>query len=309
MQWIFKAAATLILSLLVIIPLVSYWVGDYIFARTLRWPVKIPFVNNRENLSRVRHEPAKTSFSFVVLGDIQCGFRTLSRHIFPSCEGRYSFAVQTGDFISHANEGHYALALYEIKQCRLGIPLFVVPGNHDIGGKDPGLFERHFGEKQFHFLWSGCLFIFLDNSTVAPYTMQFQWLERTLQENHGRVRHTFVFMHRSPLIDRGGERKKGDNYAPFFRIAKRFHIDYVFSGHVHGFYLIDLDGTRYVANGAESLMEGIQVMPSYLTSVAVTPEGISDQKITIQASLPERVYARLLDGLVAHIYPCLRSFL
>jgi predicted phosphodiesterase len=284
--------------------------GRYIYAHTLETPEAIPFINNRNNASWIEHQPPRESFSFLVVGDIQGGFRTLSQHIFKKSDGIYSFAIQTGDLMSHADEGHYAQTLYELKKSDLNIPFFVVPGNHDVMGRNPGLFEKCFTWKQFYFLWSDCLFIMLDNSSTPPYGLQFQWLEKILEENQGKARKTFLFMHRGPF--EFGEKKPRqirEEFAPYFNIQKRFHIDYVFSGHAHGYYRCEANGTTYIANGAASVMEGFTVMPSYLTRVEVKPDKISDRMITIQVSFLERIYGRMLDNMAAHTYPRLRACL
>jgi predicted phosphodiesterase len=298
-----------VLVLYVLVLIISYGVGRYIYSHALETPEAIPFINNRNNTSWIEHQPPRESFSFLVLGDIQGGFRTLSQHIFKKSDGRYSFAIQTGDLMSHADEGHYAQTLYEVRKSNLHIPLFVVPGNHDINGKDPRLFEKYFAWKQFYFLWSNCLFIFLDNSSSPPYYSQFHWLEKTLEENHMKARRTFIFMHRGPVECGGGKaHRPKDDFTPFFALLKKYRIDYVFCGHVHDYLRMELQGTMFVANGAESELEGFTVMPSYVTLVEVTPEKISDQKITMQVSLFERMYGKMLDNMVAHIYPRLVYF-
>lgn len=299
-----------VLVLYVLVLLISYGVGRYIYACALETPEAIPFINNRDNALWIEHQPPRESFSFLVLGDMQGGFRTLSQHIFRENDDIYSFAIQTGDLISHADEGHYAQVLYELKKSNLHIPLFVIPGNHDINGKDPRLFEKYFAWKQFYFLWSNCLFIFLDNSSSPPYVSQWQWLEKVLEENQKKARKILLFMHRSPVEckEKKSTRTK-DEFAPYFDIQKKFHIDYVFSGHAHGYYRCEVNGTTYIANGAESVMEGFTVMPSYLTEVEVRPDKISDRMITIQASFWERIYGRMLDNMAAHIYPRLLTYL
>jgi len=310
MIWITFLILFAVLLLYVLVLIISYGVGRYMCAHTLETPEHIPFINNRDNASWIEHQPSREPFSFLVVGDIQGGFRTLSQHILRKCDGVYSFAIQTGDLISHADEGHYAQTLYELKKSDLKIPFFVVPGNHDVRGRNPGLFVKCFTWKQFYFLWSNCLFIFLDNSSSPPYVSQFPWLEETLKENQGKARRTFLFMHRSPVEcrEKKSTRTK-DEFAPYFDIQKKFHIDYVFSGHAHGYYRCEVNGTTYIANGAESVMEGFTVMPSYLTEVEVRPDKISDRMITIQASFWERIYGRTLDSMAAHIYPRLRACL
>jgi predicted phosphodiesterase len=283
-------------------------VGRSIHACILTNPEVIPYINNQNNTLWIQHQSPRESFSFLVLGDIQCGFRTLSQHVFRKTWGICAFAIQTGDFISHADAGHYAQTLYELKKSNLNVPLFVVPGNHDVRGRDPDLFEKFFVWKQFYFLWSNCLFIFLDNSSSPPYASQLQWLEETLKKNQGKARRTFLFMHRGPFeyMEKKAD-QRSNNFAPyFFDIQKKFHFDYVFSGHIHDYCRNELDGTTYVANGSKSTRKGFSVIPSYLTMVEVRPEKISDRKITIQASLYDWIYGRITDHMVAHIYPRLR---
>ena len=301
--------AILFLSLLVF--MTSFFVGQYIHNQTLNNP-EIPFLNNRGNALWMQHQPPRQSFRFLVLGDIQCGHSNLSRHIFQVTRGNYSFAIQTGDLMIHADEGHYALTLHELQKSNLNVPLFVVPGNHDVNGSNPGLFDKYFTLRKFYFFWSGCLFVILDTSSSPPYSEQFRWLEKVLEENQTKASRTFIFMHRGPEGPVGcGEKRQRSiqkDFAPFLHVLKRFHIDYVFSGHVHDYCRSNVNGTTYIANGAESDLEGVRVMPSYITVVEVTPEKVSDQRVTIQASLFESICGKTLDNMVAHIYPRLMSF-
>jgi len=223
--------------------------------------------------------------------------------------GDCAFAVQTGDLVSHADQGHYALALYELKNADLQMPLFVVPGNHDIKG-NPGLFTAYFKLRQFYFVWSSSLFIFLDNSAGAPYDRLFQFLEETLKEHQGKVRWTFLFIHRPPIDwEHGAPRPESKNYYRFFAIQKAYKIDCVFSGHLHDYREIELDGTRYISNGLESDQKGRTANESYYTVVTVSPEKVITEKIRLNATALEALKGIALDSLVAHAYPFLARFL
>jgi Icc protein len=282
---------------------ISFYLGRYVYA--LDKLESIPFIDNRENWAWLQEQPSVESFSFLVIGDIQAGYRNIGRLLKTTSEP-CAFAVQTGDLVSHADQGHYSLALYELKKSDLLAPLFVVPGNHDVKG-NPRLFETYFKLKQFYFAWSGCLFIFLDNSLGAPYDKLFQFLEETLKEHQEKVRWTFIFIHR-PSIDweHGEPCPELKNYSRFFEIQKAYKIDYVFSGHLHDYRELELDGTHYIANGLESDQKGRTVNETYYTLVKVSAEKVLTEKICMHASSLEAVTGIALDCSVAHAYPILR---
>jgi 3',5'-cyclic AMP phosphodiesterase CpdA len=258
----------------------------------------------------MQRQPALQSFNFLVVGDIQAGYRILSRKILPAAKHNCAFVVQTGDLASHADRGHYALILNEIKSSTMSVPLFVIPGNHDRKG-NPDLFEHYFKLKQFYFVWSNCLFIFFDNSLGASYEQQFQLLEQTLAENQGKARWTFIFMHRPPVDwDNGAPRPELKKHARFFALKKRFRIDYVISGHIHDYHMAELDGTTYISNGLESDQEGRASDEIYLTKVQVTPEKVLIEKQAIPTSVADLFVGNIIDSLVAHLYyPFLARFL
>lgn len=297
-----------LLLLFAVALIVSCYLGTYVFSH--RGLDAIPCINNRENINRMQRRPAAQSFSFLVVGDIQEGYRTLNRGVLPAAKKDYAFVVQTGDLASHADRGHYALALSEIRRSNLSVPLFVIPGNHDR--KDnPDLFERYFKLKQFYFLWSDCLFVFFDNSLGASYEQQFQFLEQALEENQGTTRRTFIFMHRPPVDwDNGTPRPELKKHARFFALKQRFAIDYVISGHIHDYHVAELDGTTYISNGLESDDEDRLSNEVFVTRVHVTPEQVVLDKLAIPTAVADRVFGNIIDALVAHLYyPLLGRFL
>jgi predicted phosphodiesterase len=283
---------------------ISFYLGRYVYDTCE--PEMIPFIDNRENLAWLQEQQPAASFSFLVIGDIQAGYRNLCQLLKPAAQP-FAFAVQTGDLVSHADQGHYSLALHELKKSDLHAPLLVVPGNHDVKG-NPGLFDIYFKLKQFCFVWSDCLFIFLDNSLGAPYDRLFDFLEETLKEHQGKVRWTFVFMHRPPIDWEHGEpRPELKNYSRFFEIQKTCKIDYVFSGHLHDYRVHELDGTRYISNGLESDQQGRIANESYYTVINVKPDQVLTEKVGLRASSAEAVSGIALDCAVAHIYPILKK--
>jgi predicted phosphodiesterase len=282
----------------------AWYLGRYVYAP--QELASIPFINNSDNIQWLQEQPPAESYSFLVMGDIQAGYRNISSLLKTPSEN-CAFAVQTGDLVSHADQGHYALTLCELKNADLQMPLFVVPGNHDVKGNS-GLFDSYFRLKQFYFVWSDCLFIFLDNSLGAPYDKLFHYLEDTLKDHRGKVRRTFVFLHRPPIDWEHGEpRPESKNYSRFFAIQKAYKIDCVFSGHLHDYRELDLDGTHYISNGLESDQKGRTSNESYYTVVTVSPEKVITKKVRLNASSREALKGIALDCLVAHLYPVLQK--
>ncbi len=290
--------ALLLLSAITLI--LTYYLGRFVFP--YQGLEEIRCINNRDNVTRIQGEPPRTSFNFLVIGDIQSGYGLLNKKVLPLASNGFAFAVQTGDLSSHADLGHYALILNEIKNSNLQVPLFVIPGNHDRK-EDPDLFERYFKLKQFYFVWSNCLFIFFDNSLGKSLNQQFEFLERVLEENHHLVRWVFLFMHRPPVdwID-GIPTPDLKRYARFFALKKRFRIDYVISGHIHDYHLAKLGETTYLSNGLEIDDEERLANEIYVTSVQVTAEKVVIDKHVIPTYFLDRFNIYLIDFLVAHIY-------
>jgi predicted phosphodiesterase len=281
----------------------SIYLGRYVYA--LQELASIPFIGNSENIAWLKEQTPDESYSFLVMGDIQAGYRNISR-LLKTPPQHCAFAVQTGDLVSHADSGHYALALHELKRSDLQMPFFAVPGNHDVKG-NPALFKTYFKKKQFYFIWSNSLFIFLDNSVGAPYDRLFQFLEDTLKEHREKVNRAFLFIHRPPIDwEHGDPRPELKNYSRFFAIRKAYKIDYVFSGHLHDYRELDLDGTHYVSNGLESDQKGRTANESYYTVVQVSPQTVSMEKIKISGSSFEALKSIAIDCLVAHAYPILQ---
>lgn len=306
MQAFILKSCALIILLSVAVCAVAFYLGRRVF--TLQDLNSLPFLGNHDNTAWIQEQLPKKSFSFLVLGDIQAGHANLLP-LLQIADKRYDFAVQTGDLVSHADKGHYALALHALATSDLQVPLFVVPGNHDVKG-NPELFDIYFKGKQFYFVWSDSLFIFLDNALGAPYDRLFQFLEETLQKHRETVRLTFIFIHRPPIDWEHGEpQPETKNYSRFFEIQKTYKIDYVFSGHLHDYRTFSLDGTDYISNGLESDQTDNASQECYATLVNVSPEKVVLTKVSLQPVARAVWRGRMLDFLVAHVYPSLMRLL
>mgnify|MGYP001295369528 FL=1 len=175
------------------------------------------------------------------------------------------FVIHLGD-ITHPEPGTPA---YEDSANRfhrvhdeLDCPLYLVPGNHDIGEKAfPGEplpdqhaqhtvneamiaeYEKHFQAQYFSFEHEDCLFIAINgmivNSALACEAEQRAWLEGLLEANRGR--RIFVFSHYPAYLSDPAETEHYDATDEPGRswlvcLLDRYGVEAFFSGHVHNFF-------------------------------------------------------------------------
>lgn len=216
----------------------------------------IPNLGNQSENLLLAEKDTQDSFQFGVLGDIQQGIAGMKRLLDKLSQQaeKISFLVITGDTVCHGDKYHYGFFVSEIEEEGIKHPVFVTPGNHDVtAGKnhyDQSLFEKYFGHTEVFFISHNCLFIILDDALTPLQLAQYEWLENLLNKYRPAVSKIFVFMHRPPI---NGPQYNKENTETSFRhfheLVKKYHIDYVFSGHAHTFFRCNRDGCAYVVNG------------------------------------------------------------
>lgn len=135
-------------------------------------------------------------------------------------------------------------------------PLYLVPGNHDVGDKPVAwapaptvtdaylaLWRRHFGEHFYAFDFRGLHFVVVNaqliNSGLAAEAEQRAWLERDLAAHAGR--RTFLCLHYPPYVGHPDEGESYDNLAEPGRswllgLVEAHRPEAMFCGHVHNFW-------------------------------------------------------------------------
>ena len=149
-----------------------------------------------------------------------------------------------------------AAALFNQQISELQHPIYLLPGNHDVGDKpiDWGpagvvrddflaLWKEHFGANYQAFTHQGCRFVLLDaqiiNSGLDAEAQQRQWLEHELTNN--TVKRTFINIHYPPFLTYADEDEHYDNLGEpgrswLLALLERHSVEALFAGHVHNFW-------------------------------------------------------------------------
>jgi 3',5'-cyclic AMP phosphodiesterase CpdA len=209
-----------------------------------------------------RRSPPAPAWFFMQLSDPQFGMYTADAD-FAQETGNFEFAIAaanrlrpafvivTGDLVNKAGDAAQ-IAEYQRIAAKLdhAIPLYNVPGNHDVGNIPTpatiAAYTRQFGPDHYSFKADGFVGIVLDSSIIAApqqvpdaFADQERWLRAELDRARAdRVRHVVVFQHHPWFLFLADEpnqyfniaRERRDRYLALF---EEFGMKYVFAGHYH----------------------------------------------------------------------------
>ncbi len=183
------------------------------------------------------------------------------RHVIRDLNARdLAFVVNVGDLVHPvpAIPDLYAAAAARFHEQvnELKHPLYLTPGNHDVGDKPNdwapsacihedylALWEEHFGAQYQSFDHGGCHFIIINaqiiNSGFAAEEEQRPWLEADLAAS--RDKRTFLHSHYPPYFSKPDEEENYDNIGEpgrtwMLNLLDKFGVEALFIGHVHNFW-------------------------------------------------------------------------
>lgn len=169
-----------------------------------------------------------------------------------------SFVIHLGDIVhpipSHAGF-HDAAENYRQMAAVLECPVYLTPGNHDVGDKPWPLapvaqiapdfmraYEREFGAQWLEWQHQDCRFLVLNtsllNSGLPEELEQQRWFEQALAKGKGR---TFLSLHYPPYVRDADEPSHYDNIDEPARswlldLLAEHRVEAVFCGHVHNLW-------------------------------------------------------------------------
>ena len=259
--------------------------------------------------------PAVEPFFFIQLADPQFGMFTNNKDFAQETANlefavatinrlRPAFVVVSGDLVNKAGDPAQIREYQRvIGQVAAGIPVYSLPGNHDIGNvptpADIATYTNHFGPDHYTFRRGEFVGIVLNSMLIhspqrAPdlAAAQERWLQTELQRARtGGARHTVIFMHHPWFLKAADEADEYFNipaerrtrYLAWFRDAG---VKYLFSGHYHRNAVVRDGGLEAITTGPVGmpLAEG----QSGLRIVIVRDDGITHRYYHF-GELPSRV--------------------
>ena len=151
-----------------------------------------------------------------------------------------NFILHLGDILTHRTSAGLYWILDEIYPKLHGIPLYFVPGNHDVKKDDVRdilAYKTVFGPSYYWFGYNNVLFIGMDTSFETIDDKQLKWLDDTLTKIRPLFKHCIIFTHVPPV---DVQPNLVSDKALDFESAKKFEsvvshkkIDAMIFGHVH----------------------------------------------------------------------------
>lgn len=172
---------------------------------------------------------------------------------------RPACVINTGDLVNDfSSEAQKEVYSRNMARINPSIPVWTVPGNHDIRGYTVEKHDRYVefvGYDRFSETIDGCAFIGFDSNCIkdgatAAEEEQFAWLKRELEKARG-CRHIFVFCH-CPIAMLGLDEPDGHNSFPkekrarYVNLFKENGVEAVFSGHSHVGAFFEEDGIKHI---------------------------------------------------------------
>lgn len=209
------------------------------------------------------------------------------------------FVIVTGDLVNKEGDKEQIAAFKEtFAKLDTTIPLYLVPGNHDLGNKPTTSslerYRKEFGPDFYSFDRHGVRFIVLNSSVIKDPSLvekddslQKEWLLKTLDTTSACI----VFQHHSWFL-KGADEENGyfnipkDIRKEYLKLFKERGVEYVFAGHLHGNAYGEDDSLKMVTTGPVGLP--LRLDPSGVRIVTVTPGGISHQYYALD-KIPQHI--------------------
>ena len=239
----------------------------------------------------------KEPFTFVQIADPQLGFcdkgqdwrwtvDNLKVTVARVNELKPAFVIVTGDLIHNHKSAEQARAYREnIALIDASIPVFHIPGNHDIPKYGAAALAQYLDAFSISFL--GSAFIVRFSIAIVSYSLraaadaraQLEWFGKQL-ERYRKCNHIFVFTHHPLVLSPDSRVTHKSAYDEPFRteyaaLMKRYGVRAVFAGHTHITGLTEVAGIPMIIAGASSYP--LYGASTGINVVDVTPTGFSSE--------------------------------
>ncbi len=228
------------------------------------------------------------AFTFAVVGD-RAGRPVpgvFEKNLFEVLKIKPDFIIQLGDILVESSDKEYQYVESILKD--INVPFYIVPGNHDLYKDPKGEKFQNFTKRPlyYYFDYENARFIILNNASGSLGKTQLEWLTNVLKEANKKYK--FVFMHQ-PVISPSWFffLHKADPMESkiLMKLFEEYHVNYVFSGHIHMYYRKEINGVVYIISGiggarpyvSSDLEEG---KPHFIL-IEVTDKGIKEKVVRL----------------------------
>jgi predicted phosphodiesterase len=246
----------------------AVYLTDLPVGKYLKYQVLVDGIVVDDEGFRFRIPTAQDStFTFAIFGDTgdgsQAQLKVRDQILSYLVDNKLDFILHTGDVVYPNGEPWlYDLRYFKVyQQIIKGVFVFLTPGNHDYyyDGSGSGYYSAFFlpqnsvrnTEEFYTFSWGNAFFISLNITgfvSFLPGSDQYLWLERQLssfeaQSSTWRI----VFFHIPPFSTTKWYNTDIERYLlPLF---KKYSVQIVFCGHVHGYEVGFKDGVYFITSG------------------------------------------------------------
>ncbi len=207
----------------------------------------------------------KVPFTFWVGGDNRKRLDILLSLFKEARRKRPLFLVIGGDVVGHGLYWEYKRFMDVLEESP--IPVFLVPGNHDLEFCGKRIFTRYLAPDHYSFSYGKSLFVVLD--TNGKEEGQLPWLDRLLRNPY--YQHRFVFVHKPPIDPRPGHHHT--MHREFARrlldlLVKR-KVDVLFCSHIHSYLEANYKGLKVIITGGLGAHRKKPIKPFHYVRVEV----------------------------------------
>ncbi len=169
------------------------------------------------------------------------------------------------------------------------VPLYTAAGNHDVGWGHADAWSRRMGRANFHFIFRGVHFSFLDTADSGVHPEAWKQLETWLSAGAGFVH---VFIAHVPPLDPVASRNAAFSSRMqahrLLALLARGGVGLALHGHIHSFYHERPAGIdTYISGGAIAEGEKGDGMGVHFLIVNIDPSGAESPRVDIVRIHPE----------------------
>jgi Icc protein len=157
-----------------------------------------------------------------------------------------AFVVTTGDSIQGDSDAAAEQEWREAARIWAHIPLYLVPGNHDVFSPTSEQLYRKYSGRPLHYSFDreDAHFTVLDNSRSDELSAgELAFVEDDLKA-HAAARVKFILSHRPSWIIPVALRNPD---FPLHKLARQYGVQYVIAGHLHQMLRFELEGVTYIS--------------------------------------------------------------